>query len=284
MTPTAARGGQPAEPAGFLLSTQGSVHLEKESDRMIDWAHVFPSVAAAFLASLVEFVEALTVVLAVGTVRGWRPALLGTGLGLAVLFLMVLLLGPALARIPLDVVQLFVGTLLLLFGLRWLRKAILRAAGVIALHDEEEAFAAEAALLRRGAGIGGGWDTVAIATSFKIVMLEGIEVVFIVIAIGAAGGLLVPASVGAIAALLLVVGLGLVLHRPLAKIPENALKFTVGVLLCAFGAFWVGEGIGVAWPAEDWSILALIAGFLAVALGTIPLCRSRSQLDPEAAR
>jgi len=241
---------------------------------MIDWTHAGPSVVAAFLASLVEFVEALTVVLAVGVVRGWRPALLGTGLGLAVLFLMVILLGPALARIPLDLVQLFVGTLLLLFGLRWLRKAILRAAGVIALHDEEEAFAAETALLRQGADGRRTWDTVAILTAFKIVMLEGIEVVFIVIAIGAAGGLLIPASAGAIAALIVVIILGGVLHRPLAKIPENALKFAVGVLLCAFGAFWVGEGIGVAWPAEDWSILALIAGFLAVALATVPLCRN----------
>jgi len=241
---------------------------------MIDWTHAGPSVVAAFLASLVEFVEALTVVLAVGVVRGWRPALLGTGLGLAVLFLMVILLGPALARIPLDLVQLFVGTLLLLFGLRWLRKAILRAAGVIALHDEEEAFAAETALLRQGADGRRTWDTVAILTAFKIVMLEGIEVVFIVIAIGAAGGLLIPASAGAIAALIVVIILGGVRNLPIEKIPENALKFAVGVLLCAFGAFWVGEGIGVAWPAEDWSILALIAGFLAVALATVPLCRN----------
>jgi len=243
---------------------------------MIDWAHAGPSLVAAFLASLVEFIEALTVVLAVGTVRGWRPALLGTALGLAVLFLLVVILGPALALIPLDIVQLVVGTLLLLFGLRWLRKAILRAAGVIALHDEEQAFAAETALLRRGAIIDRTWDKLAITTAFKIVMLEGIEVVFIVIAIGAAGGLLVPASVGAVAALILVVALGIVLHRPLAKIPENALKFAVGVLLCAFGAFWVGEGIGVAWPGADWSILALIAGFLAVALFTVPLCRGAS--------
>jgi Ca2+/H+ antiporter, TMEM165/GDT1 family len=244
---------------------------------MINWAHAGPSLIAAFLASLVEFIEALTVVLAVGTVRGWRPALLGTALGLAVLFLLVVILGPALALIPLDVVQLVVGTLLLLFGLRWLRKAILRAAGVIALHDEAQAFAAETALLRRGAVIDRGWDKLAIAAAFKIVMLEGIEVVFVVIAIGAAGGLLVPASVGAVAALLVVVLLGVVLHRPLARIPENALKFAVGVLLCAFGAFWVGEGIGAAWPAADWSILALIAGFLAVALLSVPLCRGAAR-------
>jgi uncharacterized membrane protein len=249
---------------------------------MINWAHAGPSVAAAFLASLVEFIEALTVVLAVGVVRGWRPALLGTGLGLAVLVLLVIVLGPALARIPLDIVQLAVGTLLLLFGLRWLRKAILRAAGIIALHDETAAFAAETTLLRRAGAGGGDWDWVAIGAAFKIVMLEGIEVVFIVIAIGAAGGLLVPAGVGAVAALFVVVLLGVVLHRPLARIPENALKFAVGVLLCAFGVFWVGEGIGVAWPASDWSILALIAGFLAVALLSVPLCRARTRPLPAA--
>jgi len=251
---------------------------------MLDWTHAGPSLVAAFLASLVEFVEALTVVLAVGVVRGWRPALLGTGFGLAVLFLLVILLGPALARIPLDIVQLAVGTLLLLFGLRWLRKAILRAAGVIPLHDEAQAFAAETAVLRQGAASGIAWDWVAIAAAFKIVMLEGIEVVFIVIAIGAAGGLLLPASVGAVAALLVVVLLGIVLHRPLASIPENALKFVVGVLLSAFGTFWVGEGIGAAWPEADWSILALIAGFLAVALMIVPLCRTRSRVGVEVGR
>src|SRR5216684_3533879 len=237
------------------------------------WAHMGTSIVASFLASLVECVEALTVVLAVGSVRGWRSALTGTTTAIAVLLIIIAALGTALALIPLDIVQLVVGTLLLLFGLRWLRNAILRAAGVIALHDEEEAFAAETALLRQGAIIDRTWDKLAITTAFKIVMLEGIEVVFIVIAIGAAGGLLVPASVGAVAALILVVALGIVLHRPLARIPENALKFAVGVLLCAFGAFWVGEGIGVAWPGADWSILALIAGFLAVALFTVPLCR-----------
>src|SRR5262250_1804531 len=215
---------------------------------MTSWAHALPSLTAAFLASLVEFVEALTVVLAVGTVRGWRPALFGTGLGLATLALLVLVLGPALTRIPLDYVQLGVGILLLLFGLRWLRKAILRAAGAIALHDEAAAYAGETALLTSyGAARDPRWDAVAIGTSFKIVMLEGIEVVFIVIAVGAAGGLLVPAGVGAVAALLVVILLGVAIHLPRARIPENALKFVVGVLLSAFGTFWVGEGIGVAW-------------------------------------
>src|SRR5207244_692163 len=196
--------------------------------------------------------------LAVGTIRGWRPAALGTFAGLGVLALIVVAFGPLLNQIPIEVLQLAIGVLLLLFGLRWLRKAILRAAGIIPLHDEEAAFRAETAHLRAGADVRRPWDWVAIGAAFKIVMLEGIEVVFIVIAIGAAGGLLVPASVGAIAALLVVVFLGVILHRPLARIPENALKFAVGVLLCAFGAFWIGEGIGVVWPAADWSILSLI--------------------------
>src|SRR5215472_12345022 len=168
---------------------------------MISWAHALPSLTAAFLASLVEFVEALTVVLAVGTVRGWRPALFGTGLALTSLAVLVLALGPALTQIPLDYVQLGVGLLLLLFGLRWLRKAILRAAGVIEFHDEAATYAGETALLKSyGAARNRRWDAVAIGTSFKIVMLEGIEVVFIVIAVGAAGGLLVPAGIGAGAA------------------------------------------------------------------------------------
>jgi uncharacterized membrane protein len=242
------------------------------------WAHIGPTVAAAFLASLVEFVEALTVVLAVGTVRGWRPALAGSGVALAVLFILVLGLGSALAQIPLRIVQLVVGTLITLFGLRWLRKAVLRAGGVIPLHDEAATFAKEAEALRRGSGSGSGWDKVALLTAFKITMLEGIEVVFIVIAFGAGGtGLLVPASLGALAALVTVIGLGVVLHRPLAKVPENTLKFTVGVLLSAFGTFWVGEGIGVAWPGRDWAILALASGFVLVALSAVRLCARRPE-------
>jgi hypothetical protein len=150
---------------------------------MTEWVHAGPSVLAAFLASLVEFVEALTVVLAVGTIRGWRPALAGAGLALVTLAILVVALGPALVRIPLATVQLVVGTLLLLFGLRWLRKAILRAAGIIPLHDETAAYAAETDLLSHSPRrFRAGWDTIAVTASFKIVMLEGIEVVFIVIA------------------------------------------------------------------------------------------------------
>ncbi|SRR5712691_7168818 len=246
---------------------------------MVDWVHAGPSILAAFLASLVEFVEALTVVLAVGIVRGWRPALTGAGLALLVLLASVVILGPALQAIPLELVQLVVGMLLLLFGMRWLRKAILRAAGVIPLHDEAAIFASETRALGQSPLMTtSGWDPAAIAAAFKIVMLEGIEVVFIVVAIGATSGQLLPAGIGAAAALAVVILLGFALHRPLILIPENMLKFAVGVLLCAFGSFWTGEGIGIKWPGEDWSILALIVGFLVVAGAAVPWCHNRDTL------
>jgi uncharacterized membrane protein len=246
---------------------------------MIDWAHAGPSVVAAFLASLVEFVEALTIVLAVGTVRGWYPALIGTAGGVVLLVVLVIMLGPALSFIPITVLQLVVGTLLLLFGMRWLRKAMLRAAGAIPLHDEAEAFAKEAAALRRG-GLAAAvkWDTVAVVTSFKAVVLEGLEVVFIVIAIGATGNMLVPASIGAALAGIIVVALGLALHRPLAQVPENTLKFTVGVILSAFGVFWVAKGLGYEWPGDDLSVIGLVLILLAVSIAAVPTLRRHAGL------
>lgn len=242
---------------------------------MMDWVHAGPSILAAFLASLVEFVEALTVVLAVGIVRGWRPALTGAYLACAVLLALIAVFGPMLQAVPLNLLQLLVGTLLLLFGMRWLRKAILRSAGVLPLHDEDAVFRSETRSLGQSGRVASGWDATAIAASFKIVMLEGIEVVFIVVAIGATSGSLAPPAIGAGIALVAVVLLGVLLHRPLAVIPENTLKFAVGVLLCAFGTFWTGEGIGIAWPGEDWSILALVAGFLVTAGAAVPICRAR---------
>ncbi len=244
----------------------------------INWAHAWPSVTAAFLASIVEFVEALTVILAVGTVRGWRSSLAGAAGAVVVLLAMILALGPALTQIPLRAVQVFVGALVLLFGLRWLRKAILRSAGVIPLHDETAAFAKESALMRQHGERRTGWDAVAIATSFKITLLEGVEVVFIVIAVGAGGaGLLVPAGLGALAALALVVLLGLVLHEPLSRVPENTLKFIVGILLSAFGTFWFGEGIGASWPTGDLAIVFLALAFATAALLTVVLARRASR-------
>ncbi len=246
---------------------------------MPDLIHAFPSMLAAFLASLVEFVEALTVVLAVAVTRGWRGALSGAALGLGLLAVLVVAFGPALTRIPLTLVQLVVGVLLLLFGLRWLRKAVLRAAGRIAMHDETAEFAKATAAMRT-APQADPWDRIGMATAFKIVVLEGVEVVFIVVALGAAGGALLPATIGALAALGAVVLLGALLHRPLANIPENTLKFTVGCLLAGFGTFWTGEGIGVAWPGEDWSILGLVAGFLAAALALVAVKRGAPKRRP----
>ncbi len=238
------------------------------------WTVAAPAISAAFLSSLVEAVEALTIVLAVGTVRGWRPAGLGAVAGLALLALIVLALGPLLDRVPLNLLQLAIGVLLLLFGMRWLRKAILRAAGVIPLHDEAIAYATETAQLREQASLDSArLDWLAALASFKAVMLEGLEVVFIVIAVGAGRGLIVPASVGAIAACLLVAAIGFAIHRPLARVPENTLKFVVGVMLSAFGVFWIGEGFGVDWPGEDIAIIAFAALFFVVALGTVALTR-----------
>jgi Ca2+/H+ antiporter, TMEM165/GDT1 family len=232
------------------------------------------AILAAFLASLVEAVEALTIVLAVATVRGWRPAGVGALAGVAVLVLIVVGLGPMLDLVPLHLLQLAIGVLLLLFGMRWLRKAILRAAGLIPLHDETAAFAAETAELREQAyRRAARRDWLAAVTSFKAVLLEGLEVVFIVIAVGAGRGLLLPAGAGALAACLLVAGAGLVVHRPLAKVPENTLKFAVGVMLSAFGMFWTGEGLGVAWPGADLAIVAFAALFLAVGLAAVALVR-----------
>jgi Ca2+/H+ antiporter, TMEM165/GDT1 family len=197
------------------------------------------------------------------------------------LLVLVAALGPALQSIPLARLQLVVGVLLLLFGMRWLRKAVLRAAGVIALHDEEAVFSSQTRSLSEARLLTtSGLDTTALVAAFKIVMLEGIEVVFIVLAIGATSGHLVIAGVGAAGAIAVVALLGLVLHRPLALVPENSLKFAVGVLLCAFGTFWSGEGIGIIWPGDDWSILALVAGFIAISVAGTLLCRSRPANAP----
>jgi uncharacterized membrane protein len=186
---------------------------------------------------------------------------------LALLAVLVLALGPLLDRVSLRGLQLVIGVLLLLFGMRWLRKAILRAGGVLALHDEAKAFASEEQALRAAErGQADHLDWIAALTAFKAVTLEGLEVVFIVIAVGAGRGLLFPAALGAVGACLLVLLIGIVVHRPLARVPENALKFGVGVMLSAFGVFWTGEGLGVPWPGEDLAILVFVALFLGLGL------------------
>ncbi len=223
---------------------------------------------AAFLASLVEFVEALTIVLAVGAVRGWRPALAGAGAAAALLAILVAAFGPHLARLDARVFQLAVGLLLLLFGLRWLRKAILRAAGVLALHDEAKEYAKTEASLAGGA-LPTGFDTGAALAAFNGVFVEGIEVVFLVLSLGAAGHALGAAALGAGAAAGVVIALGALARKPLLRIPENALKLTVGALVSAFGTLWAGEGLGIEWPGGVWAPLLLSGGYFGVAaLGT----------------
>lgn len=233
----------------------------------IAWSTAGPAIGAAFVASLVEFVEAFTIVLAVATLRGWRPALSGTFAALGVLGLLIVILGPLIGRVPLHLLQLIVGVLLLLFGMGWLRKAILRAAGVLPLHDEMAAFAAETAELTEEARRHKtSMDWIAGLAAFKAVLLEGIEVIFIVIAVGAGRGLLLPAAIGALAACVPVLAIGAILHRPLAQVPENTLKFAVGVMLSSFGVFWTGEAFGIDWPGGDLVLFALAAIFLATGI------------------
>ncbi len=234
----------------------------------------WPTILAAFLGAFVEAVEAFTIVLAVGMFQGWRPAFIGSIAGLLTLAAIALLLGPLIAMFPIHVLQLLIGVLLLLFGLRWLRKAILRAAGIIALHDEEAAYTHETATLRQEASRNRtqlNW--IAGMTVFKAILLEGIEVIFIVIAIGAAQGSLWPASVGALAACAIVLLIGLMVHKPLSRIPENTIKFGVGIMLSAFGVFWTGEGLGVHWPGEDLAILLFMAVFVSVGVVLVNVAR-----------
>jgi uncharacterized membrane protein len=228
------------------------------------------TMTASFLGSFVEVVEAFTIILAVGITQSWRPAFIGTALALVTLAILVLALGPLIGSIPLETMQLVIGTLLVLFGLRWLRKAILRASGFIALHDEEKAFATETTNLKRQAADQRA-DFLAGLAAYKAVLLEGVEVVFIVLATGAGQGMIGYASMGAFAACVLVLLIGLVLHKPLTAVPENTLKFVVGLLLSAFGIFWVGEGLGADWPGSDLALLPIFAifaifSFLAVRL------------------
>jgi uncharacterized membrane protein len=228
----------------------------------------WPTMLAAFLASLVEFVEALTIVLAVGAVRGWRAAWTGAIAAALLLAVLVGVFGPSLTHLNTAIFKLIIGTLLLLFGLRWLQKAILRASGHIALHDETKIYARQtAALSERDADTKGGLDIGGALTAFNGVLIEGLEVIFIVLAVGAAGGSahLVPAMIGASAAAVIVVFLGIIAQKPLSQIPENALKLVVGVLVSAFGTFWTGEGLGLVWPGGDWSTVGLSLAWLAVA-------------------
>ncbi|HTT95002.1 MAG TPA: hypothetical protein VMF55_10030 [Solirubrobacterales bacterium] len=230
---------------------------------------------SVFLACAVEAVEAFTIVLAVGTTRHWPAALAGTGVAALALAALVAALGPALTVLPLGVLRVVVGGLLLTFGLQWLRKAILRAAGAKDKHDEEAIFATERAAAA-AAPAAGGFDGYAFAISCKAVLLEGLEVAFIVLTFGANQHDVGLAAAAAAAAVLAVVGAGLALRAPLARVPENGMKFTVGVLLTSFGIFWGAEGAGASWPGGEASLAPLVAVVLAASLAMVAEVRGRA--------
>jgi uncharacterized membrane protein len=242
--------------------------------------HQILVVAASFLACAVEMVEALTIVLAVGVTRGWRSAIAGTAAALGALALIVAALGPALAFLPIDKLRLFVGGILLIFGLQWLRKAILRASGFKALRNEEAAFDESERAAQAAARYGSRLDWYTFVVSFKGVLLEGLEVAFIVVALGGAEHSVALAAVGALAAAVVVVIAGLAVHGPLSRVPENTMKYGVGLMLTTFGIFWAGEGAGLHWPGNDASLVGLLVyQFGTSALLVSVLRRRRRRLE-----
>ena len=233
-------------------------------------------VLSAFLASAVEMVEALTIVVAIGVTRGWRSSLTGVVAATAALALVVAALGPALTRVPLDTLRLVVGVLLLIFGLQWLRKAILRAAGYIPLHDEDAIFAREAdEAMHAHSDQRLGLDWYGFTVSFKGVFLEGLEVAFIVLTFGSSQGSIPLAALGAAAAVLLVAGVGVAVRSPLSRVPENTMKFAVGAMLTTFGIFWSAEGAGANWPGGDVALLAVLAYVIVLSAALVAVLRRR---------
>jgi len=231
---------------------------------------------SVFLACAVEAVEAVTIVLAVGHTRSWRSSFTGVGVALLVLAALTAALGPALTALPINVLRVVVGGLLLIFGLQWLRKAILRASGLKALHDEDEAFAHESAAARAAGAVDPTqFDPYSFTISFKGVLLEGLEVVFIVLTFGANQHNVPLAAAAAGVAVLAVILAGVAVHAPLTRVPENTLKFAVGVMLTSFGTFWGAEGAGAHWPGGDAALLVIIPVTLVVALAMVWLLRRR---------
>jgi uncharacterized membrane protein len=235
---------------------------------------------AVFAAAAVEGVEAVTIVLAAGLTRGWRSALAGAGVASLALAVTVAVLGPALTLLPIDTLRLIVGALLVVFGLQWLRKAILRSSGFVPLHDEEAIFAAELAAARAAGREPHGIDPYGFVISFKGVFLEGLEVAFIAITFGSSENNVALAALAAVAAVLVVIAAGVAVRRPLARVPENALKYAVGVMLSAYGIFWSAEGAGADWPGGDAAILALIAFILVVSFAMVAALRRRGAARP----
>ena len=231
--------------------------------------------ASVFLACAVEAVEATTIVLAAGTARDWRSALIGLGAAVAVLAIAVVALGPAIGGLPIQSLRLFVGGFLLIFGLQWIRKAVLRAGGYKALHNEDEIFRTQLAAARaaspRSVGLVADWY--AFTLSFKGVLLEGLEVVFIVLTFGSNEGNIPVAGLAAGAAIIVVASAGALLRAPLARVPENAMKFLVGTLLSSFGIFWGAEGAGAEWPGSDAALLFIIPAMALLAVGLVAALR-----------
>jgi len=225
----------------------------------------------AFMGSVVEFVEAYTIVLAIGVTRGWRAPLYGAGAALLTLGALVALFGVTLINvIPEHAFQVFVGSLLLLFGLKWIRKAILRYAGIVPLHDEEAIYQREVADLRAQGLTPDRFDWIGFVASYKAMLLEGLEVAFIVIALGASGtDAMLASTVGAVAAFVLVSMIGAVVRQPLSRVPENTLKYFVGAMLCSFGVFWAAEGMGVAWPGDALALPVIFIAFVLVSLAGV---------------
>ena len=236
-----------------------------------------------FIACTVEAVEALTIVLAVGATRSWRSAMIGVGVALAVLAVVTAALGPALTALPINVLRAVIGGLLLTFGLQWLRKAILRASGLKALHDEAAAFAKETELAQAAGILDAGFDGYSFLVSFKGVLLEGLEVVFIALTFGSNQKDVPLAAAAALAAVLAVACAGFALKAPLARVPENTLKFVVGVMLTSFGLFWGGEGVHADWPGGDTALLVLIPAVALFAIGMSAGMRRRLG-DPDRLR
>jgi uncharacterized membrane protein len=239
--------------------------------------NALPLIITVFVACVVEAVEALTIVLATGITREWKSTLQGMGAALVVLAVITVAIGPAVSHLPLTGLRLVVGALLAIFGLQWLRKAVLRAAGYKALHDEASAYlrevaAAEAATRESKRGVS---DWYSFTLAFKGVLLEGLEVVFIVITFGSNQKDIGAAVIGAAAAIIVVTVVGIAVKAPLTKIPENWMKFAVGVMLTSFGTFWGAEGAGVAWPGDDAALLVLVPVLALAAAGCVYWLRSR---------
>ena len=224
---------------------------------------------SVFLACSVEAVEALTIVLAVGTTRSWSSAFSGVGAATLALAVIVVALGSALTTLPIDALRVVVGGLLLIFGLQWLRKAILRAAGLKAKHDELGTYKEETEAARAAGSPRAGFDGYSFTIAFKGVLLEGLEVAFIVLTFGANQHNVGLAAAAAGVALLVVVAAGVAMRAPLARVPENTMKFAVGVMLSSFGMFWGAEGAGASWPGEDAALLAIVPCVLLVALALV---------------